>query len=198
MTDPLHAKKRKSGGRPMSAEPSLDIAWCTNPDDAVGLGQFFAANITPEYISHSELQGPRALDVGLWRPGIADIFAQEIERRIARQKGKIVADGTSYPILAALTEGCLVGIAFVSFFLNAPVPYAILEDIAVEAANRNHGIGRAIIDWITQEARRCGCARIFLESGSDNHRAHKLFERVGFSTCSVVMMKRLSPPSRSR
>jgi GNAT superfamily N-acetyltransferase len=65
----------------------------------------------------------------------------------------------------------------------------------VEEASREHGIGKAIVDWVVREAEVLGCARLFLESGMGNHRAHELFERQGFFTCSIVMMKRLNPPS---
>ncbi len=53
----------------------------------------------------------------------------------------------------------------------------------------------AVLDWITAEAMRFGCARLFLESGVQNHRAHEFFEREGFAICSVVMMKPLTPPA---
>ena len=176
----------------MLSEEKCNIHWCRDPALAPELAQFFAANITPEYISHSELQGPRALDVGQWRPGIVDIFAAEIETRVARERGKIAAGAASFPILEARSGGDLVAVGFASFFLEATVPYAILEDIVVEAARRGRGIGKAVIDWVGQEAERAGCKRIFLESGVSNHHAHELFEREGFSICSVVMMKRLS------
>jgi GNAT superfamily N-acetyltransferase len=175
--------------------PSLDIHWCTDPSRAQELAQFFVGNITPDYISHSELQGDRALDINTWRPGLADIVAQEIEGRIVDYGGGIKTADSSLPVLEARSDGQLVGIALVSFFRDAPVPYAVLEDIAVEEVSRERGIGNAIIDWVVREAESLGCARLFLESGVSNHRAHELFERQGFSTCSIVMMKRLNPRS---
>lgn len=174
-------------------EHSLAIAWCTNPGEAVELANFFAANITPEYISHSELQGLRALDASHWRPGIADIFRGEIAGRVEREKGQISKNATSYPVLAAREGGRLVGFALVSFFLSAPAPYAVLEDVAVDKAMRAGGIGKQILDWITREAEQAGCHRLFLESGFSNHRAHEFFHREGFTECSVVMMKTIKP-----
>jgi GNAT superfamily N-acetyltransferase len=79
----------------------------------------------------------------------------------------------------------------VSFFLDAPVPYAALDDFVVEAASRNRGIGKTIIDWVVQESKRHGCARLFVATGVDNKRARAMFERDGFDSCSVVMMKTL-------
>jgi GNAT superfamily N-acetyltransferase len=180
---------------PTPTAPSLDVRWCTDPSRAQELAQFFVANITPDYISHSELQGDRALDIGKWQPGLADIVAREIEGRVAEYGASIETVKTSYPVLEARSDGHLVGIALVSFFRDAPVPYSILEDIAVEESSRERGFGNAIVDWVSREAEVLGCSRLFLESGMNNHRAHELFERQGFSTCSIVMMKRLSPQS---
>lgn len=178
----------------MSAEPSINVAWCTDPGSAEELGRFFADNVTPEYISHSELQGPRALDVGRWQPDIAGVFQREIATRVGRERGRIDATAASYPVLAAHRDGRLVGLAFVSFFPDAPVPYGIVEDIVVEQSGRSRGLGKQILDWITREALRSGCQRLFLESGVGNEDAHHFFEREGFSTCSIVMMKPLKPP----
>lgn len=190
-----HLVRRGSRSMPIPTVPLLDIRWCTDPGRALELAQFFVANITPDYISHSELQGDRALDIGKWQPGLADIVAREIEGRVAEYGAAIETPTTSYPVLEACSDGQLVGIALVSFFRDAPVPYSILEDIAVEESSRERGFGKAIVDWVSREAEVLGCARLFLESGVSNHRAHELFERQGFSTCSIVMMKRLNPQS---
>jgi GNAT superfamily N-acetyltransferase len=191
-----HLVRRGSRSMPIPTAPSLDVRWCTDPSRAQELAQFFVANITPDYISHSELQGDRALDIGKWQPGLADIVAREIKGRVAEYRDATIANvATSFPVLEARSDGQLVGIALISFFRDAPVPYSILEDIAVEEANRERGFGKAIVDWVSREAEVLGCARLFLESGVSNHRAHELFERQGFSTCSIVMMKRLNPQS---
>lgn len=179
----------------MNATPAIAVAWSTDPAEAAELARFFADNITPEYISHSELQGPRALDIGRWRPGLVDIFRDEIATRVGREKGRIDPAAASYPVLSAREGGRLVGIALVSFFPRAPVPYGIVEDVVIEKDRRADGIGKIILDWITAEAERAGCKRLFLESGGHNDRAHHFFEREGFAQCSIVMMKTLKPPA---
>jgi GNAT superfamily N-acetyltransferase len=176
-------------------ENELDVAWCRDQREAPELGRFFDANITPEYISHSELQGPRALAPGKWRPGIVDVFTREIAERIGKTAEGLPKDDTSYPVLAARLKGELVGFALVSFFPKAPVPYGILEDIVVTHEIRHRGLGTAIIRWVEREALGLGCGRLFLESGITNDHAHHLFEREGFATCSIVMMKELKPAS---
>jgi len=180
----------------MQAELPVDVAWCADPRQSAELARFFADNVTPEYISHSELQGPRALDEGHWRPGLADIFESEIKERIIESGGRVDLKAASRPIFAARCGGRLVGFGMASFFPDAPVPYGIVEDIVVEQSGRDCGIGKAVLDWVTREAEAVSCQRLFLESGTNNDRAHHFFEREGFEVCSVVMMKRLDPSRR--
>ena len=63
----------------------------------------------------------------------------------------------------------------------------------LEALREQMGLTKPIpaqyLDWITRECKARGIARMFLESGHDNHRAHDFFERAGFAPVSVVMMK---------
>jgi GNAT superfamily N-acetyltransferase len=155
------------------------------------LGRFFAANIEPSYISHSELQGPRALDPSHWRPGIQEILTRELEARIRALQDAGDVHQYPQPVFAAKRAGDLLGLGLISFFPKAPVPYAILEDIVVAEKDRNLGIGRRMLEWAVLEAKSQGCARMFLESGVDNHDAHDFFHKHHFSICSVVMMRQL-------
>jgi GNAT superfamily N-acetyltransferase len=168
------------------------IAWCKDPARAEPLARFFADNVTTEYISHSELQGRRASAIGQWRPNIVEIFQKEIHDRVVRGRGRVGQSEASQPILMAHDGERLVGLAFVSFFPDAPTPYCIIEDIVVDARTRANGVGKKIVDWITAAARCVNCNRVFLESGHENERAHHFFEREGFKVCSVVMVRELS------
>jgi GNAT superfamily N-acetyltransferase len=170
---------------------ALKIAWCSDARRARELAEFFARNIDPEYISHSELQGPRALSVGKWRPNIVQIFTDEIGPRLAATKDGL-SRATSQPILVAEVAGKLVALAFVTFAGAVPTPFAIIEDLVVTGERRSLGIGKAVMDWIAAEALARDIGRLFLESGIANERAHHFFEREGFSTVSVVMMRSLN------
>jgi GNAT superfamily N-acetyltransferase len=172
-------------------EPSISLDWCRSPDEAADLGQFFAANIKPNYISHSELQGPRALDTDHWRPGIQHIFTRELNERIrALQKAGSVREYTQ-PVFAAKRAGDFLGLGLVSFFAQAPVPYAILEDIVVAEKDRGRGVGEKMLEWAIAEAKSLGCVRMFLESGVNNHDAHEFFKGKNFSICSIVMKREI-------
>jgi len=168
----------------------LAIQWCHDPLRARELAEFFSENIEPEYISHSELQGPRALSPNKWRDGLPEIFLEEINARIA-ETGKAPPTAVSKPVLFAEADGRVVAFGLVTFAADAAVPYAIVEDIVVEKSSRGRRTGLDIMNWIADEARSRNIVRLFLESGKNNHRAHHFFEGIGFEQISIVMMKSL-------
>jgi GNAT superfamily N-acetyltransferase len=168
---------------------TLHISWCGNKDRAHEVATFFAGNVDPSYISHSELQGPRALSPSEWRPNLVDILGEEIEPRLAATTEAPGSD--SKPIAIAEKAGVIVAVSLVTFEGSAPVPFAVVEDLIVDPSQRSHGVGKAIVDWIADEARSRKIGRLFLESGLTNERAHAFFEREGFHPTSVVMMRAL-------
>jgi GNAT superfamily N-acetyltransferase len=168
----------------------LRIDWCRDPRRAEELAGFFARHVGPEYISHSELQGPRALSPDRWRDNLQEILRDEIGPRLA-QTERGAPGPASQPILVAERDGAVVALAFVTFAATAGVPFAIVEDLIVAPAMRSGGIGKAVLDWIAAEARTRDIRRLFLESGVHNERAHHFFEQEGFQTVSVVMMRSL-------
>ena len=169
---------------------TLSFRWVRDAADAKRLAAFFAANITPSYVSHSELQGPRALAPGVWAPDIGGVLERELVERIATPLDP--APGETTLLAAALTvDGTDVGVFLVTFARTAATAFGILEDIVIDARQRSKGLGAAYLSWIQSECRARGIQRLFLESGHDNHHAHEFFEREGFKSVSVVMMKQL-------
>jgi GNAT superfamily N-acetyltransferase len=176
----------------------LDLLWCKDAHQAEELGLFFASNVQADYISHSELQSTRAADEKTWVSAVDLETTNEISSRVHETKGKVPAGRDAKPIMVARVNEKLVGLAMVSFFPNANVPYAIVEDLVVMQDNRGHGIGKRMLQWIMDEAMRVGCVRAILESATRNASALECFEREGFGICSVVMMKELAPPARHK
>jgi ribosomal protein S18 acetylase RimI-like enzyme len=174
--------------------PNLEISWCGVPDRGRELATFFATNIDPSYISHSELQGLRALSPEEWRSDLRQILEDEITLRL-RQLGTGTPSAVSRPVLIAERNGSLVALSLVTFAGNAPVPFAVIEDFVVDPPRRSRGIGKTVCDWIAAEAVARNIYRLFLESGVTNNRAHEFFEREGFKICSFVMMRSLNSSS---
>src|ERR1041385_3739046 len=168
----------------------LQIFWCDNPGRARELAAFFSQNVDPEYISHSELQGLRAVSQNRWSDNLTEILREEIEPRLV-QPEQITPGPISQPILVAEIRGAVVGLSFVTFVGDARVPFAILEDVIVVRSMRGQGIGKTILDWIAAEARLREIGRLFLESKVQQERTHHFFEREGFQVCSFVMLRSL-------
>ncbi|TPQ39734.1 hypothetical protein C2U70_06780 [Bradyrhizobium guangdongense] len=164
--------------------------WCRSHDEAVALSRLFADNLTTSYISHAELQGLRALDPGTWSPDIGKLLEEDLTSRVASpldpangERARLVARGS--------VSGTNVAVSLVSFNRSGAVPFTEIEDMVVADTSRGKGVGHAFMDWIFEQSRQRGIARLFLESGITNEHAHEFFEELGFSQVSMVMMKTL-------
>ena len=72
-----------------------------------------------------------------------------------------------------------------------PVLYCFIADIAVAASHRNQGIGEQLMRAAETWARENGAIFTSLLYNQGNSRAARLYERLGYSTGSVGMLKRL-------
>ncbi len=167
---------------------NLSLFWSIPRDGvAVEVAEFFVSNVDVDYISHQEIQCGRALSVAQWAPDLREMLISEVQEiwnfggDTDCKKGMVEARiGTT-----------LVGMAIVTWHPNARTPYAWGEDMVVCRDEREKGAGRQMMKWIEAELLKKGIRQLFLESGQANQKAHAVFERSGFSTCSVVMMKSL-------
>ena len=55
-----------------------------------------------------------------------------------------------------------------------------VDDLSTRAADRGRGLGRALLTWATEEARRQGCEELHLDSGVQRFPAHRLYLKYGF------------------
>ena len=69
---------------------------------------------------------------------------------------------------------------------DADACFGMVGDILVNPQCRGGGVGNTLlqtaIDWLHSK----GIQNIFLESGKDNHPAHRFFEKRGFTHVSVM------------
>lgn len=170
---------------------SLHFGFAPQDADPAALADFFCANLTPEYISHSEMQSARTDGHGNWAPNLGQVVRDEIAATLALP----AADRTGAPdwsgVVTAHDGEALVGLAIVRYARDAAVAYGVLEDIVVDAARRGQKIGSQLVAWILADMKAAGLGRAYLESGADNHGPHALFHDLGFTTVSVVMAKAL-------
>jgi ribosomal-protein-alanine N-acetyltransferase len=62
---------------------------------------------------------------------------------------------------------------------------ADVQTVAVDPDRQGEGLGRRLLDALLAEARRRGCADVFLEARADNERAIELYRRSGFEQVGV-------------
>lgn len=157
--------------------------------DAGVLADIFQRNLTAAYISHSELQGYRAVGPDVWADNIESVLAREIAGRLGEPLAAFPSTGWKGVVEARDDAGTLIGLALVTVTRDAAVPFGIIEDIVIERPLRGTGLGEQFMRWLLASFSRADIRRVFLESGIDNEGAHHLFERLGFKTVSVVMMR---------
>lgn len=54
-----------------------------------------------------------------------------------------------------------------------------IDDLVTDETVRSRGYGKAMLDWLKDEARRQGCARLQLDSGTFRKDAHAFYLREG-------------------
>jgi GNAT superfamily N-acetyltransferase len=101
--------------------------------------------------------------------------AEAVESRLDRLL--IVGDR----VVVAELDGVVVGLAHlqVTPAIERDRPAAKVGALVVDEAHRGHGIGRALIEAMDEEARRRGCELLFLTTSERRDDAHAFYERVG-------------------
>jgi GNAT superfamily N-acetyltransferase len=84
-------------------------------------------------------------------------------------------------VVVAEAEGEVAGLAHlqVSPAIEHDRPAAKIGALVVDESRRGAGIGRALVDALTAEARARGCGVLFLTAAERRDDAHLFYERVG-------------------
>ncbi|GAA0770755.1 GNAT family N-acetyltransferase [Roseibium denhamense] len=61
-------------------------------------------------------------------------------------------------------------------------PFALIENVVTHPDVRGQGIGRQLITAVCDNAWKEGCFKIMLLSGTQNEKAHRFYEQMGFQT----------------
>jgi ribosomal protein S18 acetylase RimI-like enzyme len=170
---------------------SLVIAIAGPGDDPAALAGFFCANLSRDYISHSELQSNRTGADGNWSPGLAQVITRELAGAIAQDAMHRQTARTWNGVVTVREAGRLCGLAILLYSRDGPHAYGVIEDVVIDGRRRGAGLGTQLIEWVLADMRAAGLTRVYLESGVHNIRAHSLFEKLGFETTSIVMTQAL-------
>jgi len=57
--------------------------------------------------------------------------------------------------------------------------FLYVDDLVTDEAQRSRGHGKALLDWLVEEARRAGCQELHLDSGIQRKDAHRFYDREG-------------------
>ncbi len=57
--------------------------------------------------------------------------------------------------------------------------HVYVDDLVTDATVRSRGYGKTMLDWLKGEARRLGCERLQLDSGTQRQDAHAFYLREG-------------------
>ena len=86
-------------------------------------------------------------------------------------------------VLLLENRGRLVGTLALSIIPNLShkgSPYAIIENVVVDARSRSKGYGEKLILHAVEEAKRAGCYKVSLTSNKRRKEAHRFYKRLGF------------------
>ena len=100
-----------------------------------------------------------------------DRFVAQMHRQIAQGcRATVLYDAQGVPRAFAcwrVMEMLAVGV------------HVYVDDLVTDQTVRSRGYGKAMLDWLKLEARRLGCARLQLDSGTQRRDAHAFYLREG-------------------
>ena len=116
-----------------------------------------------------------------------EVLSSERPEAYATAMAEVLSDARQR-LLVAEEEGRVVGMAcfvLVPNLSNIGRPYAFVEDVVVDAAERGHGYGEALMREAIRLARDAGCYKLTLTSNKARVNAHRFYERLGFRATHV-------------
>ena len=90
-----------------------------------------------------------------------------------------------HELLIAEEDGTVIGtmvLIIVPNLSHGARPWAIVENMIVDNQYRLRGIGRLLMEYAIDRARKAGCYKIQLLSNKQRHEAHKFYQSLGFVT----------------
>ena len=115
-----------------------------------------------------------------------------------RQAFEAIDADPAHLLLVAEADGDVVATMQLSFLPGLARRGALraqLEAVRVDAGHRGTGLGREMIGWAIDEARRRGCALVQLTSDKQRPDAHRFYARLGFVASHEGMKLVLADPT---
>ncbi len=104
-------------------------------------------------------------------------------------------------VLVAEMKGEAIGYAYGEIegydYMSLRGPAGVLNDLIVDPAYRNHGVGRLLLDEIISRLKSRDVPRVVLSTAAKNISAQRLFERSGFRPTMIEMTRELEEPEKT-
>lgn len=141
------------------------------PQDRQKLCDLFAELIEnhKEYISHGELQMGIATDRGELAPDFRNAWLRYLDRQTADPETEI---------MLAEQDGTPTGFVIYGINRDGAAPYGMIYDVGLLPRHRSRGTGSLLVRTALDALREKGVADCYLESGVDNHSAHRFFRKI--------------------
>lgn len=158
-------------------------------EDVESLANMFLGHIDAhrEYISHGELQ----MGVGVGQ--IVDGTLEAAPAPDAREKWlkyivPHIEEESFAEVWKAVSDdgNVLLGFCVADIENDGDAPFGMVCDILTREDCQGQGVGSALLETAIAWLRSRGIQDIYLESGKNNHAAHKFFERRGFAHLSEI------------
>lgn len=120
--------------------------------------------------------------------------------KVEPERLSAIADDPNNLLLVAECDGSVVATAFLTLCLDPMFgrqPFAVVENVVVDAAHRKLGCGRALFGAIDHVALDADCSKIMLLSSQSRSMAHRFFVSVGYlegEKCGFVKYRRHFSP----
>lgn len=122
-----------------------------------------------------------------------DIFIPGTTKYTAEELTEILNDNQK-PVYVAVDENDeVLGYAFTQLqeqpFSTNMVQFKSLfiDDLCVDSSARSQGVGKALLDFVKQEAKRLGCYELTLNVWAGNDSAIRFYEKNGLKTKETTM-----------
>ena len=157
-------------------------------EDAEALADIFFSHLeaSPNYISHGEMQmgvGTGRFIGGVLKTEVAPDGREKWMKYILTH----IEDESFAEVWKAVdSQGKIVGFCVADIEEDGDEPFGMVCDVLVSPTFRGGGAGGALLNTAISWLRGRGIKDIYLESGKDNHAAHKFFEKRGFHHISEI------------
>lgn len=133
----------------------------------------------------------------LW-DGYTRFYEREPVEAVTRHTWRRIMD-PAQAVHAIVAESATHGVLGIANYLlhentSTLAPVCYLQDLYVDPRARAHGVGRRMLDWLVDEARARGWARLYWNTRENNYRARALYDQYTPHSGFVRYVVHTNPP----